>query len=139
MTLDEVRSYLGKPYVAGADGPDAFDCRGLVCWILRHHFSRDVPNLPIGPQLGDLWSESITSGAWETVDLPKHGDAVVLRGGADPHVGVYLEVPSPGVLHAWEGVGQVVWTPIDRLRFAGFSRRTFVRCHVAMAESPTDS
>jgi cell wall-associated NlpC family hydrolase len=26
---------LDKPYVWGADGPDAFDCSGLICWLLK--------------------------------------------------------------------------------------------------------
>lgn len=39
---------LGKPYVWGADGPDAFDCSGLICWIRKE----------LG--LGD-WSKTHTS------------------------------------------------------------------------------
>jgi hypothetical protein len=68
---------------------------------------------------------------WETVDQPSPGDAVVMRGGDDPHVGVYLEAGEAGVLHAYEAAGQVVWTPMDRLRLTGFSRLSFVRCHAA--------
>jgi len=134
MTPAEIRAYVGKPYQLGADGPDAYDCRGLVCQVLREHFGREVPALPVGPQLGDVWASNMASGTWETVQTPAHGDAVVLRGGADPHVGIYLNSAGPGVLHASEGARQVVWTPVDRLRMLGFSRLSFVRCH-AMAES----
>ena len=31
--LEGVRRALGKPYVWGASGPDAFDCSGLVLWL----------------------------------------------------------------------------------------------------------
>lgn len=135
MTPADIRTYVGKPYQLGADGPDAYDCRGLVCHVLREHFGRAVPALPVGPQLGDVWASNMASGAWETVDAPAHGDAVVLRGGADPHVGVYLDSAGPGVLHAFAAARQVIWTPFDRLRVLGFSRLSFVRCHAAVAES----
>jgi cell wall-associated NlpC family hydrolase len=42
MTPAEIRAFLtaalsrvGKPYVWGAAGPDAFDCSGLVQWSMR--------------------------------------------------------------------------------------------------------
>ncbi|MDF4024139.1 NlpC/P60 family protein [Luteibacter sp. PPL201] len=130
-----MRQYLGLPYLAGAGGPEAYDCRGLVRAVLRDHFGRNVPVLPVGGDLSALWAASVASGEWETVNAPCPGDAVVMRGGDDPHVGVYLEPGRPGILHAFEGAGQVVWTPMDRLRFLGFSRLSFVRCHAAVAES----
>jgi cell wall-associated NlpC family hydrolase len=30
------KAQIGKPYVWGATGPDAFDCQGLVGWVFRH-------------------------------------------------------------------------------------------------------
>lgn len=30
--IDKAESALGKPYVMGAAGPNAFDCSGLICW-----------------------------------------------------------------------------------------------------------
>jgi peptidoglycan DL-endopeptidase CwlO len=33
--VSEARAQLGKPYVWGAAGPNAFDCSGLVTWCLR--------------------------------------------------------------------------------------------------------
>lgn len=135
MTPEQVRRYVGLPYRAGADGPDEYDCRGLVRHVLRDHFGRDVPALPVGGDLSALWAASVASGQWETIDSPRPGDAVVMRGGDDPHVGVYLEPGRSGVLHAYEAAGSVVWTPMDRLRFMGFSRLSFVRCHAAVAES----
>jgi peptidoglycan hydrolase-like protein with peptidoglycan-binding domain len=33
--IDFANSQLGKPYVYAAEGPDAFDCSGFVCYTLR--------------------------------------------------------------------------------------------------------
>ena len=30
--VDTARAQFGKPYVWGAEGPDSFDCSGLVMW-----------------------------------------------------------------------------------------------------------
>lgn len=35
--------YIGLPWVAGAQGPDEFDCWGMVRWILKHEYGIDVP------------------------------------------------------------------------------------------------
>lgn len=125
MTPEQIAAYVGKPYQLGGEGPDVFDCRGLLRAVLRDHFSVELPallNEPVAMMAGQLGA-----GLWQIVQVPGHGDGVLMRGGNDPHVGVYLEGPAPGVLHAWEGARQVVWTPIDRLRLIGFCRLTFVR------------
>lgn len=71
-------SHLGKPYVWGASGPNAFDCSGLV-WYVYSRIGLSLPRVtysqvrigrPVGP--GDL--------------LP--GDLVFFRNNA--HVGIYL-------------------------------------------------
>jgi cell wall-associated NlpC family hydrolase len=35
---------LGKPYVFGAAGPNAFDCSGLVTWVLHHDMGINLPS-----------------------------------------------------------------------------------------------
>ena len=39
---DAARAALGRPYEAGASGPDAFDCSGLVVWA-GHAVGLDLP------------------------------------------------------------------------------------------------
>lgn len=38
-----VMAQIGKPYVWGATGPDAFDCSGLVQWIFAKNFGYNIP------------------------------------------------------------------------------------------------
>ena len=38
---------IGLPWVAGARGPDAYDCWGLFLAIQRCHFARDLPEIPV--------------------------------------------------------------------------------------------
>ena len=33
--MDIVEKQVGKPYVWGADGPDSFDCSGLIVYAFR--------------------------------------------------------------------------------------------------------
>ena len=35
-------SFLGKPYIYGASGPNAFDCSGFTKFIYKY-FSKDLP------------------------------------------------------------------------------------------------
>jgi cell wall-associated NlpC family hydrolase len=71
-------SQLGKPYVPGATGPDAFDCGGFTAssWLLAGYA------LPVSP--ADQWA---VGAAVEVPDL-QVGDLVVGDGGLD--VGIYL-------------------------------------------------
>lgn len=137
MTPEQIASYVGKPYRLGGDGPDVYDCRGLLRTVMRDHFGVTLPELLIDPAA--TYGAALGDGRWDIVDKPRHGDGVLMRGGNDPHVGVYLEAPAPGVLHAWEGAGQVVWTPLSRLRLIGFSRLTYVRVTGERLNAPEEN
>ncbi|MDE7327695.1 MAG: peptidoglycan-binding protein [Lachnospiraceae bacterium] len=76
--LKVAKSKLGKPYVYGAKGPNAFDCSGYVYWCLN--------------QVG-IKQSYVTSYGWRTIGKYqkitsfsniKAGDIVVVRG----HVGI---------------------------------------------------
>jgi cell wall-associated NlpC family hydrolase len=76
----EAARHVGKPYVYGANGPDAFDCSGFVQYV----YSRVGLTLPR------------TSGAQAAVARPvaqadRHpGDLIIMsRGGRVFHVGIY--------------------------------------------------
>lgn len=40
---EAARKYIGAKYVFGAEGPDTFDCSGLVVWVLKHDIGIAVP------------------------------------------------------------------------------------------------
>lgn len=128
MTPEQVRSLVGRRYELGADGPDSYDCRGLLLHCQRQYFGKPLPDLPMGTAMRDLFEDRLAAGAWEPVPRPEHGDAALLRGGEHPHVGVYLVLDEPGVLHALDGVG-VIWSPLHTLRLLGFSRLRYIRFH----------
>ncbi len=114
----------------GRRGPDTWDCWGLLRHIEREHFGRDLPEIPAIPaDTRTLYQHRLSTGEWEFVDVPAHGDGVLLRGGDHPHVGVWLDIGQGGVLHALSGIG-VIWTVKSALRLAGYSRIKFHRFHV---------
>jgi cell wall-associated NlpC family hydrolase len=71
-------SYLGTPYVWGAESPGAFDCSGLMQWA----YSR------VGVQIPRVTSQQIQSGIFVPRDRLAPGDLVFFDGGH--HVGMYL-------------------------------------------------
>ena len=91
---------LGKPYLFGAAGPDAFDCSGLTmaAWASQ---GVQLPHYTAGPPSPD-WQ--LTRGTPEPVDLSRAqaGDLVFIPGAdgtiAQPgHVGIVVGyVPNPG-------------------------------------------
>lgn len=77
--LGAVEKYgKGKPYVWGAEGPDAFDCSGLVKYALEKSFGKSFPHYS-----GDQYAMS------RPVKDPQMGDLVFFGPGGRNHVGVY--------------------------------------------------
>lgn len=92
------RAQIGKPYVWGAAGPNAFDCSGLVMWawaqvgVSLPHFTVDQYNamvpVPLGQvQPGDLVFLQHTYAAPYAIT---HVGMVTERG-------TVIEAPEPGV------------------------------------------
>lgn len=99
---------MGKPYEAGASGPDLFDCYGLARHVLQNLFSISLPN--------DRQAR-VSRHAWRRIVHPMDG-AIVLMGVGDKHIGVWI---SGGVLHAMSGTG-VVFDDLHSLRLRGLGR-----------------
>ncbi len=85
--VDRAYSQLGKPYVWGATGPDAFDCSGLVGYALTGGYGRVGTTYtfmswpPVNdPQPGDIctnWDHcGIYIGGNQMIHAPQTGDVV---------------------------------------------------------------
>jgi len=128
--LDALK-YLGKPWVSGANGPDAFDCWGLVKTVYKEEFSidlsdhlqRQADNIRECFRLGTL---ETTSSDWVEVETPRTGDVVALSKNTEiHHVGIYFE-QGRSVLHSVSGSG-VIFQRISSMRQNGFQVFKFFR------------
>lgn len=114
----DVRSCLGRPYVWGADGPDAFDCSGLV-WYNAHRVG--LTKCPRTSEEQFAWCDKVTT--------PLPGDLVFFTGAEnDPppgHVGVVIapgrmiDAPHTGAVVQEAGFG-INGTGVDK--FLGYGR-----------------
>ena len=107
--------YRGKPFRFGADGPDAYDCYGLLRAVLREQFGVHAPPLD-KPELLDLAGrvalvEADPECPWVPADAPAPGDVLAFDeprpdGTHGLHVGVV--VADGWMIHAHpDGAGVV--------------------------------
>ena len=104
-----LRKLIGRPYVPGATGPDAFDCFGLVAHVSSTLFDRTIPSQGEFLAARRLFRAAI---------IPVDGAVALMRAG-DRHVGIWLA--EGGILHAVEGKG-VVFDDAFSLSLTGFGR-----------------
>jgi hypothetical protein len=94
-----VEAQLGKPYVFGDEGPETFDCSGLVQYAL----GLVGISAPRTSQEQQRWAIPVTT--------PRPGD-LVFYGSPAYHVGVYIgngrmiNAPEPGTTVRVDPVGQ---------------------------------
>ena len=85
--VGEANKYIGVPYLWGGNTPDAFDCSGLVQWVIKKSYGINIPrttNLQY-----TTWKNNMVK---STSDLKK-GDLIYFKTvGKTPvsHVGIYL-------------------------------------------------
>jgi cell wall-associated NlpC family hydrolase len=129
-----VLELIGRPWRAGADGPEAFDCYGLARHVRQQLFGDDLPAVPRPSFMLPLKDvrEAFASAAqplgWRRLgeDEPRQHGAVVLMGSAvvPGHAGVFLAIGPGRVLHADERYG-VCFEDLATLRLRGFARFRF--------------
>ncbi len=121
--------YIGIPWEAGAQGPDAFDCWAFFRMVQRDHFGRQVPVI-LAPDYNDpsvlvsLFREHEENHRWLAADRPRDGDAAIIH--KPLHVGVWLAADGGGVLHCARGAG-VIFTHDAAWRNSGFGRKEIRR------------
>ena len=121
--------YIGIPWQAGAQGPEAFDCMAFFRHVQKEQFSIDVPSI-IAPDyedahaLADLMADHPERQKWLRIDKPEHGCAVIIH--RPMHIGTWLDVDGGGVLHCARGAG-VIFTSDSAWPMSGFGRKEFFR------------
>lgn len=107
--------YLGKPWVNGAQGPEAYDCWGLVraVYLRRRGIALPVVEVDAHRPLAvtRAFADPVLHGGWIEVDARgalRELDAIEMSFSRRPHhVGLWVDVDGGGVLAAVEGAGVV--------------------------------
>ncbi len=110
--MTQFNKYIGLPWVAGASGPDAFDCWGFVRYVLKHEFGHNVPQVNVNANnLRDVltaFKQDLAFQSFVEVFNPQNGDVVLLRQANNPaHCGLWLNIDGGGILHCVRGTGVV--------------------------------
>lgn len=82
MVVEEAKKLLGKPYVHGTQGPNSFDCSGLVWYI----FTKKLGYTGMSQSSKDYWSNPTKYGLVIAEKDALPGDLVCWDG----HVGIYI-------------------------------------------------
>lgn len=105
-----VRQALGKPYVWGANGPDGFDCSGLMQWA----YARAGVSLPRTSQAQRY------AGHMVPLSQARPGDLVAYRADAS-HIAMYvgdgqvIHAPYPGAPVRHDPVGMMPVSSVTRV------------------------
>ena len=123
-----ITSYLGKPWVNGAQGPHEFDCWGLVRYIYKTEKNIDIPFCNVDAlkplEVRHAFKESNEYQNWKEVADQQDFDVVLLSQASRPHhVGIWFQ---GRLLHSIEGAG-VVWQAVNSLKLHGWNILTTYR------------
>lgn len=120
-----VNSLLGRAYVAGGMGPDAYDCYGLARHLQVAFFGRDLPMFQLPAEAGRFAIASAISvhperQRWRQIARPFDGAMVVMaRQDCGFHLGVWLALDGGIIVHTLEQTGVVAETPFHLSSPAG--------------------
>ena len=85
--VDTAKTYLGVPYVYGAESPKAFDCSGFVRYVYKQAASIVLPRTS-----KSQWAAGVPT----SLNKAKPGDVLVFDtvGGAPSHVAIFIDRKS---------------------------------------------
>jgi len=100
--ISYAKQFLGKPYVYGAGGPNAFDCSGFTMFAYKN----------VGVSLPHSSLQQANKGVKVERNALMPGDLVFFNtsGNGISHVGIYIG--GGDFIHASSGKGKVVITPL---------------------------
>ena len=97
--VEVAREQLGKPYVYGTQGPNTFDCSGLIYWVYKK----------VGHPISRLTAYLLSKIGRPVHGPLKRGDIIVVDGGH--HVVLY--VGGGMVIHAPHSGSVVQYSPVS--------------------------
>lgn len=116
--------YIGKPYAAGGQGPDEYDCWGLARAILSHG-GHELPPLSIGQgSNATAIREIVGDMGWHKVDGElQEFDAVLCNSAWGKHISVAIS-GNGGIhlIHADDIAGVEVLHDMREMAQRGYSR-----------------
>lgn len=117
-----INHYLGKPWSNGSDGPDAFDCWGLVRAVYRQRgIVLPVVDVDAHRALEVRHAMRDNMDGWNLLGKPEDYCAVLMSASLRPHhVGVWIPNDGGGVLHSVEGAG-VIFNRKLTLKMSGWN------------------
>jgi cell wall-associated NlpC family hydrolase len=144
--LAAAQAELHKPYKLGAEGPDRFDCSGLVDWCFRT--TGEYPLIGSARKLAAGYAHWFASQGHYTHDLTQRqrGDLITYsHNGTDvSHIALYLGSDRiiSALINPW-GVSNTGWrhinvTPVGvcKVQYAGRTQAAF---QADIAQGPTDA
>jgi len=107
--------YVGLPFRDGANGPDAFDCWGLVRKVMSEQFNLQLPALDYARDQEERWALVRTfEPEFHLTETPRDGALVLCAvNGRRAHLGVC--VGGHSLLHMTKNQGAVV-VPLESSR-----------------------
>ena len=114
-----LNTLIGRPYEAGAMGPDRFDCYGLARHIQAEFFGRALPLFQLPADAGRFAIASAIAihperERWVAADNATDGAIVVMAQQACGfHMGVYLDLDGGLIVHTVEKTGVVAEKPFQ--------------------------
>jgi len=104
MSHEFISEYLNKPWINGGQGPDGYDCWGLVRTVLRDHYNIDVALIECNAgdirQVMQRFDGHDERANWLETKQPADGDLVLIRRGKRPsHIGIWLDIDGGVIMH----------------------------------------
>lgn len=119
--------------MSGAQGPDAYDCWGLLRHVYRTQLGIELPLYPgVVPKdfasVARFITRELKSGThWDEIKRPEHLCGVAMSSNnAYHHVGVWLKYDGGVILHSMDNHNVVVH-PVTTLRAIGINNYLFYR------------